>query len=69
VTVKGILREYSKTSIRNHTAKLFGYNIWKNLKLFVGGKQVSLDEMELGLHSIDSGLRENIFNNADAVGE
>lgn len=46
VTVKGILREYPTTSIRNHTAKLFGYNIWKNLKLVVGGKQVSLDEME-----------------------
>lgn len=46
VTVKGILREYPTTSIRNHTAKLFGYNIWKNLKLVVGGKPVSLDEME-----------------------
>ncbi len=46
VTVKGILREYPTTSIRNHTAKLFGYNIWKNLKLIVGGKQVSLDDME-----------------------
>ena len=46
VTVKGILREYPTTSIRNHTAKLFGYNIWKNLKLVVGDKQVSLDEME-----------------------
>lgn len=46
VTVKGILREYPTTSIRNHTAKLFGYNIWKNLKLVVGSKQVSLDEME-----------------------
>jgi hypothetical protein len=46
VTVKGILREYPTTSIRNHTAKLFGYNIWKNLKLQVGGEQVSLDDME-----------------------
>ncbi len=46
VTVKGILREYPTTSIRNHTAKFIGYNIWKNLKLIVGGKQVSLDEME-----------------------
>lgn len=46
VTIKGILREYPTTSIRNHTAKLIGYNIWKNLKLVVGGKQVSLDEME-----------------------
>jgi hypothetical protein len=46
VTVKGILREYPTTSIRNHTAKFFGYNIWKNLRLVVGDKQVSLDEME-----------------------
>lgn len=46
VTVKGILREYPTSSIRNHTAKFVGYNIWKNLKLVVGGKQFSLDEME-----------------------
>ena len=46
VTVKGILREYPTSSIRNHTARLFGYNIWKNLKLVVAGKQVSLEEME-----------------------
>ncbi len=46
VTVKGIMREYPTSSIRNHTAKIVGYNIWKNLKLVVGGKQVSLDEME-----------------------
>ncbi len=46
VTIKGILQEYPTTSIRNHTAKLFGYNIWKNLKLIVGGKPTSLDEME-----------------------
>jgi hypothetical protein len=46
VTVKGILREYPTTSIRNHTAVLFGYNIWKNLKLQVNGKQISLDDME-----------------------
>jgi len=46
VTVKGILNEYPTTSIRNHTAKLFGYNIWKNLKLIVGAKPISLDDME-----------------------
>lgn len=46
VTIKGILREYPTSSIRNHTAKLFGYNIWKNLRLVVGGKQISLDAME-----------------------
>ncbi len=46
VTVKGILREYPTTSIRNHTAKLVGYNIWKNLKLIVGGSQYSLEDIE-----------------------
>ena len=46
VTVKGILREYPTSSIRNHTAKFVGYNIWKNLKLQVGDQQVSLDGME-----------------------
>lgn len=46
VTVKGILREYPTKSIRDHTAKLFGYNIWKNLKLKVCDNQVSLDSME-----------------------
>ncbi|QDV23399.1 DUF547 domain-containing protein [Aureliella helgolandensis] len=46
VTIKGILNEYPTSSIRNHTAKLFGYNIWKNLKLIVGGKPISLDDME-----------------------
>jgi len=46
VTVHGILREYPTTSIRNHTAKLVGYNIWKHLKLYVGGKPCSLDHME-----------------------
>jgi hypothetical protein len=46
VTVEGILREYPTTSIRNHTAKVFGYNIWKDLQLFVDGKPYSLDQME-----------------------
>ena len=46
VTVKGILREYPTTSIRNHTARLNGYNIWKDLLLNVGGKNVSLEMIE-----------------------
>ncbi|MCC7338753.1 MAG: DUF547 domain-containing protein [Pirellulaceae bacterium] len=46
VTIKGILNEYPTSSIRNHTAKLVGFNIWKNLKLIVGGKPTSLDDME-----------------------
>ena len=46
VTLKGILREYPTTSIRNHTAKVFGYNIWHDLLLHAGGKAYSLDTIE-----------------------
>ncbi|MGI9471987.1 MAG: DUF547 domain-containing protein [Rubripirellula sp.] len=46
VTIRGILREYPTSSIRNHTAKLWGYNIWKHLQLYVGGVPVSLNSME-----------------------
>ena len=46
VTVHGILREYPTSSIRNHTAKLYGYNIWKDLKLQVDGSAYSLDDIE-----------------------
>ncbi len=45
VTLKGILREYPTSSIRNHTARL-GYNIWKDLLIWVDGRQFSLDNME-----------------------
>lgn len=46
VTVKGILREYPTDSIRNHTAKVFGYNIWKELLLPVDGRMYSLEQIE-----------------------
>lgn len=46
LTIHGILKEYPTSSIRNHTAKLFGYNIWNDLKLFVGGREWSLEEIE-----------------------
>ncbi len=46
VTVKGILREYPTSSIRNHTARLIGYNIWHDLQLYVGGTPHSLDQIE-----------------------
>lgn len=46
VTVKGILREFPTDSIRNHTSKFGGYNIWKDLQLIVGGKAISLDAIE-----------------------
>ncbi|MEL6108759.1 MAG: DUF547 domain-containing protein [Planctomycetota bacterium] len=46
VTVEGILREYPTSSIRNHTAKVVGYNIWKDLKLHVDDQSISLDAIE-----------------------
>jgi len=55
ITIKGILREYPTSSIRNHTAKLWGYNIWKNLKLRFAGKQLSLEDIE---HELLRKMRE-----------
>ncbi len=49
VTVRGILLEYPTTSIQNHVARVWGYNIWRDLKLIVGDRRYSLGEIE---HSI-----------------
>lgn len=46
VTVHGILREYPTSSIRNHTPRVVGYNIWKHLQLYVGGRPYSLNDIE-----------------------
>ena len=46
VTVRGILREYPTTSIQNHVARVWGYNIWRDLKLIVGDHRYSLGEIE-----------------------
>jgi len=46
LTVYGILGVYPTRSIRDHTAKVFGYNIWKDLLLPVGDKKYSLDAIE-----------------------
>jgi len=46
VTLKGILREYPTSSIRNHTAKIYGYNIWHDLLLVVGDSKISLNDIE-----------------------
>ncbi len=45
-TIKGVLREYPTSSIRNHTAKLYGYNIWHDLLLAVGNTKISLNDIE-----------------------
>lgn len=46
VTLEGIMQVYPTTSIRNHTAKVFGFNIWDDLPLNVGGKKYSLNQIE-----------------------
>ncbi len=46
LTLEGIMQVYPTTSIRNHTAKVFGYNIWNELPLLVGGKNYSLNQIE-----------------------
>ncbi len=46
VTVRGILREYPTSSIQNHVARVWGYNIWRDLKLVVGDTRYSLGEIE-----------------------
>lgn len=46
LTVHGILELYPTTSIRNHTAKVVGYNIWKDLLLPLGDEKYSLNDIE-----------------------
>ena len=46
VTIEGILREYPTTSIKKHQALAFGYKIWDDLLLIVGGKKYTLNNME-----------------------
>ena len=46
VTIEGILRVYPTKSIRDHTAKLVGYNIWKDLLFTAGDTKISLEDIE-----------------------
>ena len=46
VTVRGILREYPTSSIQNHAARVWGYNIWRDLCLRVNGHDHSLGQIE-----------------------
>ena len=46
VTLEGIMQVYPTSSIRKHTAKLFGYNIWQDLPLWVGDNKYSLENIE-----------------------
>ena len=46
LTVQGILDVYPTSSIRNHTARLVGYNIWDDLLLPVDNQKYSLNQIE-----------------------
>lgn len=46
VTIHGILDVYPTSSIRKHTPKVFGFNIWEDLHLYVGQKKYNLDSIE-----------------------
>jgi hypothetical protein len=45
LTIKGILLEYPTDSILDHVRSV-GYNVWKDLRLYVDGRYVSLDDIE-----------------------
>jgi len=45
LTLKAMLHFYPTKSIRDHV-KVIGYNIWKDYKLAIHGKDYSLDDME-----------------------
>jgi hypothetical protein len=49
LTLAGVLRVYPTGSIRDHTGRVFGFNIWKNLRLHAGGRTVSLAGIEHGI--------------------
>ena len=46
LTLKGILREYPIRTIRDRTSRLGGYNIWKDLLLWVDSRNLSLNDIE-----------------------
>jgi len=46
VTVRGILREYPTAIVLDHASKAAGYNIWRDLRLVVGGDAYSLGQIE-----------------------
>jgi len=46
LTIHGILKFYPTKSIREHTARFFGFNIWDDLPINVGGRDYSLNDIE-----------------------
>jgi hypothetical protein len=49
LTLAGVLRVYPTASVRDHTGRVFGFNIWKHLRLHIGGTTLSLSEIEHGV--------------------
>ncbi|MBX7075074.1 MAG: DUF547 domain-containing protein [Pirellulales bacterium] len=46
LTVRGILQEYPTASIRDHTPRWLGYNLWRDLRLVVGNRPISVEAIE-----------------------
>lgn len=55
LTIRGILRGYPTSTIRHHTARLWGFNIWRDLLLHVGNADYSLGQIE---HEVLRPLRD-----------
>ena len=46
LTIRGIIEFYPMKSIKDKVNRIFGYNIWTDYKIEVGGRERSLDEIE-----------------------
>jgi Protein of unknown function, DUF547 len=46
LTLAGVLHVHPARTVRDHTGVVFGFNLWKNLRLHVGGKEFSLSDIE-----------------------
>jgi hypothetical protein len=49
LTLAGVLHVHPTRTVRDHTGVVFGFNLWKNLRLHIGGKELSLSDIEHGI--------------------
>lgn len=49
LTLAAVLHLYPTASLRDHAARVFGFNVWKDVKLHVGARLLSLDDIEHGI--------------------
>lgn len=49
LTLAGVLHLYPIRTVRDHTAIVVGFNLWKNLRLHIGGRTLSLSDIEHGI--------------------